>query len=212
MGLLSNEISKDKVQIGDHIYTYRMMHLYSHHGIYVGNDTVIHYTGADVVGKSESKSRCGKCGHQPSPNLEGLLKTCLNCFLDGHRLFRFEYEVSSTNLVIQHHRTCSTRSCDKPQVVVERAWELLNNGFGNYDLFENNCECFAFYCKTGKPMSLQATFAKSAGKVATKGINLNNGLPNPLRVAKNCVKLVWKPKLEMYIKDKYLANQPHNST
>lgn len=26
---------------------------------------------------------------------------------------------------------------------------LLQNGFGNYDLFENNCEDFALYCKTG---------------------------------------------------------------
>ncbi|KAJ6723120.1 hypothetical protein OIU74_007668 [Salix koriyanagi] len=26
---------------------------------------------------------------------------------------------------------------------------LLQNGFGNYDIFQNNCEDFAMYCKTG---------------------------------------------------------------
>uniref|UniRef100_A0A0A9GVC9 LRAT domain-containing protein n=1 Tax=Arundo donax TaxID=35708 RepID=A0A0A9GVC9_ARUDO len=26
---------------------------------------------------------------------------------------------------------------------------LLQNGFGDYDVFENNCEDFALYCKTG---------------------------------------------------------------
>lgn len=26
---------------------------------------------------------------------------------------------------------------------------LLQNGFGNYDVFQNNCEDFTLYCKTG---------------------------------------------------------------
>ncbi|CAN4108456.1 unnamed protein product [Withania somnifera] len=34
-------------------------------------------------------------------------------------------------------------------MVIHRAMHLLQNGFGNYDVFQNNCEDFALYCKTG---------------------------------------------------------------
>ncbi|KAL5568157.1 hypothetical protein UlMin_024732 [Ulmus minor] len=149
MGSMSNEITRNMLQPGDHIYTYRMLHTCSHHGIYVGDDRVIHYIGTRLQEIGKSENRCSKCLVQPS-KLQGVVKTCLDCFLKGHRLYGFEYNVSSSHFLIQRPRTCSIRSCDRPDIVIQRAKDLLNKGFGDYDLFENNCECFAFYCKTGK--------------------------------------------------------------
>ncbi|KAJ6802309.1 uncharacterized protein M6B38_194640 [Iris pallida] len=45
--------------------------------------------------------------------------------------------------------TCTTAKSDPPQAVINSAMFLLEKGFGNYDLFGNNCEDFALYCKTG---------------------------------------------------------------
>ncbi|KFK24449.1 hypothetical protein AALP_AAs48179U000400 [Arabis alpina] len=44
MGLLSNKISRDDLKPGDHIYSWRNAYTYSHHGIYVGDGEVIHFT------------------------------------------------------------------------------------------------------------------------------------------------------------------------
>ncbi|KAI3987537.1 hypothetical protein MKX01_003223 [Papaver californicum] len=44
---------------------------------------------------------------------------------------------------------CTTVASDAQATVVHRGRNLLQNGFGNYDVFQNNCEDFALYCKTG---------------------------------------------------------------
>ncbi|OMO96262.1 hypothetical protein COLO4_15390 [Corchorus olitorius] len=77
---------------GDHIYSYRQIHTFSHHGIYVGkgtvtklnneeveiNDAVIHFMG---FGKCSNQIPCEKCGH--SSRRIGVAITCLDCFLQG---------------------------------------------------------------------------------------------------------------------------------
>ncbi|KAL5568142.1 hypothetical protein UlMin_024717 [Ulmus minor] len=211
MGLISNEISPDMLQPGDHIYAYRMVHIYSHHGIYVGNDRVIHYNGPDPE-KIQSVSgsnytRCGKCGYLPTSKSQGVVISCLDCFLNGHRLFRFEYEASSLQFLVQTSGSCSTRPCDKPEVVVQRATDLLNKGFGNYDLFKNNCESFAFYCKTGKAESYQATVVDNFNRVMNTG---SRGIPGvervrlltiPQAIANGISLLLWTPKFLALKKD-----------
>ncbi|GAB2215784.1 hypothetical protein Droror1_Dr00020184, partial [Drosera rotundifolia] len=44
--------------------------------------------------------------------------------------------------------TCTIAQSDPSEMVIHRAMYLLQNGFVNYDVFENNCEDFAIYCKT----------------------------------------------------------------
>ncbi|KAA8532117.1 hypothetical protein F0562_006741 [Nyssa sinensis] len=44
--------------------------------------------------------------------------------------------------------TCTLATSDPPKDVLHRAEFLLQNGFGVYDIFKNNCEDFAIYCKT----------------------------------------------------------------
>ncbi|VVA38676.1 PREDICTED: NC [Prunus dulcis] len=95
MGILSNMISREELRAGDHIYAYRRGHTFSHHGIYVGKDLVIHFTSTnDPISSSSSREPpCEKCRHDPNTK-RGVLRTCIKCFLKGHHLLRFEYEVS----------------------------------------------------------------------------------------------------------------------
>ncbi|XP_062074802.1 protein LEAD-SENSITIVE 1-like [Humulus lupulus] len=174
MSLISNRTNRSSLRKGDHVYSFRNLHAYSHHGIYVGDNRVIHFTRTQ---ESESESsadnnfkieRCKHCGYEPKKN-RGVVKTCLKCFLKGHRLFRFKYGVPSSNLVLNRSGTCTTGSCGYSEdEVVQRATDILKSdeGFGHFDIFENNCEAFAMYCKTGKSVSLQAFSLKNKGKIA----------------------------------------------
>ncbi|GMN44239.1 hypothetical protein TIFTF001_013442 [Ficus carica] len=161
MGVLSNKVDKSMLKKGDHIYSYRKAHLYSNHGIYVEEDRVIHY-----MSSSKSEGGCTNCGYD-SNKQRGVVKTCLDCFLKGHSLYRFEYQVSSAHYVAKRSATCYTGSCNKPNVVVQRATRMLNNNGGsNLNLFEKNSMCFAVLCKTGNPNSAQEVAAKSKVKMA----------------------------------------------
>jgi len=63
--------------------------------------------------------------------------------IDGN-LYGYEYE-----------------QCDSPSVVIQRAMSKL--GKGKYDLRANNCEHFAFWCKTGQKDSRQINTAVKVG-------------------------------------------------
>jgi hypothetical protein len=100
---------------------------------------------------SEAPSECPTfpdCGFQLADS--GVVLTCLDCFLRNGSLCCFEYGVSSAIFFAKlRGGTCTIAQSDPPEVVVHRAMYLLQNGFGNYDIFEKNCEDFALYCKTG---------------------------------------------------------------
>ncbi|KAL5568472.1 hypothetical protein UlMin_025047 [Ulmus minor] len=169
MRLLPKAIDRSMLNEGDHIFCHRMAHIYSHHGIYVGDDRVIHFRRTEDSTSSRSQA-CKICGFQPKTQ-RGVVKSCLDCFRKGHRLHRlhrFEYNVSSRVCKKNKAGTCSTTSCDPPDIVVRRATKMLNNGqlgFGEYDLMKNNCEHFARFCKTGVSKSLQSFSWKAKGKL-----------------------------------------------
>ncbi|KAG8488875.1 hypothetical protein CXB51_016914 [Gossypium anomalum] len=43
MGLLINRVERSEIKPGDHIYTYKAIFTYSHHGIFVGGSKVVHF-------------------------------------------------------------------------------------------------------------------------------------------------------------------------
>ncbi|KAG7550847.1 LRAT-like domain [Arabidopsis thaliana x Arabidopsis arenosa] len=166
MGLLSNQISRETLKPGDHIYSWRNAYIYSHHGIYVGDEKVIHFTrgggletgtgtfldmfiASSVPNHGGDNNPCPKCGDQSK--LDGVISSCLDCFLAGGNLYLFEYGVSPAFFVAkQRGGTCTIAPSDPPEEVIFRAkFLLLRNAFGAYNLFENNCEDFAIYCKSG---------------------------------------------------------------
>ncbi|KAF3536105.1 hypothetical protein F2Q69_00018884 [Brassica cretica] len=179
MGLLSNKISRDELKAGDHIYSWRS-YIYTHHGIYVGDGKVIHFTrggGLEIgtgtvldkiivssVPNHGGDNPCPDCGDQT--NLNGVITSCLDCFLSGGNLYLFEYNVSKAIfLAKQRGGTCTIAASDPPEDVVARAkFLLLRNGFGEYHLLDNNCEDFAIYCKTGL-LVLSVTKSGSSSQV-----------------------------------------------
>jgi hypothetical protein len=102
---------------GDHIKVNRGM--YYHHGIDLGDDTVIHYTGEP--GKKSNAS---------------VKRTSMSEFLNG-----------GTYEIVKY-----SKSLDKEATIL-KAYKLV--GEKNYNLFFNNCEHFATYCKLGESKSEQ---------------------------------------------------------
>ncbi|KAL0709590.1 hypothetical protein Bca4012_016568 [Brassica carinata] len=166
MGFLSQQISRDELKPGDHIYSWRRAYIYSHHGIYVGNGDVIHFTcggGLETrtgtlldniivssVPNHGGDNPCPNCGDQS--NLDGVISSCLDCFLAGGNLYLFEYGVSRPIFMAKPRGgICTTAVSDSSGETIHRARYLLSkkNGFGVYDLLKNNCEDFAIYCKSG---------------------------------------------------------------
>ncbi len=120
---------------GDHIYVYRVLHLYQHHGIYTGEEG-----GGEVIHVS---------GHKFSKTSATVTSSSLSEFLDGGLLHLVSYNDPRTNFKI--YGTSHT-SCSRPaEDVVRTAKELLSNpmSWGTYNLVHRNCETFAYYCKTG---------------------------------------------------------------
>ncbi|CAN8256104.1 unnamed protein product [Cochlearia groenlandica] len=167
MGILSNKISREELKLGDHIYSWRIAYLYAHHGIYVGDGKVIHFTRggglelgtgtfldniivSSVPNHRDGDNPCLNCGDKSQLG-GGVISSCLDCFLSGGNLYLFEYNVSKAVFVAkQRGGTCTTAPSDSWEDVVKRAEFLLSkNGFGEYHLLDNNCEDFAIYCKTG---------------------------------------------------------------
>ncbi|KAL3729185.1 hypothetical protein ACJRO7_026305 [Eucalyptus globulus] len=181
MGVLSNKIERDQLKPGDHIYSWRYYCLYTHHGIYVGEGKVIHFTQGeghkigtgtvlDRINSSSSPSppistECEICGDQS--RLDGVISSCIDCFLSGGNLYLFEYGVSRAfHLASARGGTCTLAKSDPPEDVLHRAFYLLQNGFGGYNLFKNNCEDFAIYCKTGLLVETAISVGRSGQEVA----------------------------------------------
>ncbi|XP_047310623.1 protein LEAD-SENSITIVE 1-like isoform X2 [Impatiens glandulifera] len=161
VGVLSNKISKEDLKPGDHIYSWRHGYVYTHHGIYIGEGEVIHFTkgGSDTGGSlldSITASSCPaincldpcpRCGDQSK--MEGVIRSCIDCFLSGDELYLFQYSVSYLFFLGKvRGGTCTLAASDPAEDVLHRAKMLLENGFGEYHLSKNNCEDFAIYCKT----------------------------------------------------------------
>lgn len=162
MGLLSNKVDKSELSAGDHVYSWRKAYTYAHHGIYVGGNKVVHFTRGpdqelgtgtilDAFVPSSIRTQCltcPDCGFQRENS--GVMLSCLDCFLAGGPLYRFEYGVRpAVFLAKARGGTCTLAESEPPESVIHRAMYLLQNGFGNYHIFQNNCEDFAMYCKTG---------------------------------------------------------------
>lgn len=105
---------------GDQIYVMREMvgipTAYQHHGIYCGDQSVIHYSKAG--------------------DLATITRTSYDQFSWGKPVQSVAHDI-----------------CYVADVVVKRAASRL--GEQRYDLFFNNCEHFATWCKTGRNESAQ---------------------------------------------------------
>lgn len=115
-------------QKGDHIRVQRICGLYAHHGIYISDDEVIHFTGQD----DDSILDWSKCE---------VIKTNLATFLKGGTVEVKEYtdeefqDLYSPEQIVIYARSCI--------------------GDKGYNLAFNNCEHFANVCTLGRFRSQQ---------------------------------------------------------
>ena len=114
--------------MGDHIRVKRMHGIYTHHGIYVSDNEVIHFTGTDDDSiMDSSKNR--------------VISSDLNFFLKGGELEVKEYtDEEFQDLYAPDQIVAYARSC------------LGDDG---YNLIFNNCEHFANVCTLGRFRSHQ---------------------------------------------------------
>lgn len=219
MGLLSNRVQRDSLKPGDHIYSWRTAYIYAHHGIYLGDDKVIHFTRhgqevgtgtvLDVILVSSAHAR----SHQPCPTCippeegHGVVSSCLNCFLAGGVLYRFEYSVTPALFLAKARGgTCTLAVSDPDDVVVHRAKYLIENGFGCYNVFKNNCEDFAIYCKTGLLVLDQTTLGQSGQAVSIIGGPLAAVLSTPLRLVTTNLYGMAATAVAVYCASRYAAD------
>lgn len=195
MGLLSHMVEREDIKPGDHIYTWRAVFTYSHHGIFVGGSKVVHFTpdrsgnlsaeaasiSDHISGKPSSCTTFPDCGfRQPG---SGVVLSCLDCFLGKGSLYSFMYGVSpSVFLSKLRGGTCTTAVSDTPETVIHRTMYLLQNGFGNYNVFQNNCEDFALYCKTGLLIVDNQGVGRSGQASSIIGAPLAAILSSPLKL------------------------------
>ncbi|KAL3812931.1 hypothetical protein ACJIZ3_014199 [Penstemon smallii] len=178
MGLLSHRVERSDIVAGDHIYSWRTSFLYAHHGIYVGENMVVHFTNdrssfvtctsSSASIKCDSKTTCSNpnCGFKKQDN--GVKISCLDCFLGTGSLCLYQYDVAWYYLIAKiRGGTCTTAKSDPPEIVVKRAMDLLDHGFGEFVLLENNCEDFALYCKTGRFKITGSSQVSSFARVPT---------------------------------------------
>ncbi|KAL3832827.1 hypothetical protein ACJIZ3_007563 [Penstemon smallii] len=191
MGLLTNRVERSEIKAGDHIYTYRAVFAYSHHGIFVGGRKVVHFTRVETSPTCSSSNEDGTdescpnnypdCGFR-QPN-SGVILSCLDCFLKDGSLYAFEYAVGPSLFMAKlRGGTCTTASSDSAETVIHRAMYLLQNGFGNYNVFHNNCEDFALYCKTGLLTVDRLGVGRSGQASSVLGAPLAALLSSPLKL------------------------------
>ncbi|KAI3933050.1 hypothetical protein MKW92_005207 [Papaver armeniacum] len=119
------------------------------------------------------------CGFK-NPNC-GVVLSCLDCFLGSGTLYLFEYEVTPSIFFAKvRGGTCTTAKSDPTDMVIHRAMYLLEKGFGNYDIFLNNCEDFALYCKTGLLTPNKSGVGRSGQAASVVGAPLAAILATPL--------------------------------
>ena len=125
-------------QIADHLFV--DCGAYSHHGIYVGDNRVIHFDS------TAARKLLGTVNGAPPK----IVEVSLDEFSGGSEIHIRVYDDPSTVF--------------GPGESIARARSKL--GERGYDLALNNCEHFAVWCKTGEPSSTQVD---SACKVVSAG-------------------------------------------
>lgn len=135
------------LQRGDHLFYYRGGSTYSHHGVYLGNGRVVHYESSIWMKLVGARNNA----------IPTIREVELEEFRQGADLFVRRYDVE-----------------DCPEAVVSRANSRLNEAA--YSLFENNCEHFATWCKTGQTLSTQVDAHRRASQSVIEGLPLGMSL------------------------------------
>ncbi|ONK57120.1 uncharacterized protein A4U43_C10F16820 [Asparagus officinalis] len=204
------------------LYIIRHQFVYLHEtGIYISDDKVIHFTrgqGQEVgtgtaldfllvsSAPKQPDTPCPICTTQLSDS-HGVVSSCLDCFLGGGVLYRFEYSVTRALFLAKARGgTCTLAPSDTDDAVIKRANHLLVNGFRCYNVFKNNCEDFAIYCKTGLLVAEKGVLGQSGQAISIVGGNLAVVASTPLRLLTTNVYGMAVMGVGVYCVSRYFAD------
>lgn len=158
-----------------------MIHFTRGTGQEIGTGTVFDRLIFSSSPAHSSDNPCPKCGDHSRLDGDGVIISCIDCFLDGGNLYLFEYGVSPALFLAKVRGGTSTLALsDPPEDVLHRANFLLQNGFGGYHVFKKNCEDFAIYCKTGLLVNTSISVG-SSGQAASLLAAVSAVVSSPLR-------------------------------
>ena len=190
-------------------------------GIYAGDGKVIHFTrgpGQEIgtgtfldnvifsssISPDRSQCPCPVCGDQS--NLSGVISSCLDCFLWDGDLYLFEYGVSPAFFLAKARGgTCTLARSDSLEDVLSRASFLLEKGFGGYNIFKNNCEDFAIYCKTGLLVVTDISVGRS-GQATSFVAAVSAVVSSPLRFLTTSFSGLAAVGCSMYCVSRYVSD------
>ncbi|XP_025114503.1 HRAS-like suppressor 2 [Pomacea canaliculata] len=128
----------------------------SHWGIYAGNQRIIHH-----VAEEEKKSIFHGISRQLKNSNGLMVVSCVgHAMAGGSHKMKGEvrdddfFHVAGDSKAKKSNHLDHILSVFAPDEIVERAMSKL--GRKDYDIFTNNCEHFATWCRYGKEISLQA--------------------------------------------------------
>lgn len=156
---------------GDHIFRFGAFFeksLLSHHGIYIGNDQVIHFSGGE--GNNNNFGDDIKNAKIKITTIDDFLMNKYQCWK------------------IKGQYTLNQRS-----EIVSRAFSKLDTDFGGYSPANNNCEHFANWCRTGYKISKQTSFISDISKYVISHTDINQQKLNDVLVFSNEFKKIIKP-------------------
>ena len=139
---------KHSLSPGDHIYCNRdkAADLYSHHGIYVGDGKVIHFA-----------SDSSQAGYPRKDSIDSrfirIMRGTLSGFKGSDTLEIVEY---NSEMSVKERVELETGSCHRVDAMprdetlkVAEYFVERSDLWDSYNLYSNNCENFACFCKTG---------------------------------------------------------------
>jgi hypothetical protein len=148
--------SRRLLRRGDHIYRPIRYTPYQHHGIYVGNDQVIHYAAPAEKSFIDLLLNRGPVGE--------IRQTSLAEFMAG-------FPIDQVKRVDYGRYAVAT-----PATIVRRAKRRLGESL--YDARTRNCEHFAYWCVTGKERCAQlAETGRVVRDLAGHAVAAAAGLP-----------------------------------
>ncbi|RZR74481.1 hypothetical protein BHM03_00037366 [Ensete ventricosum] len=201
---LASPIDEIEIDVGKHGASLeQVIHFTRGRGEEVGTGTVL-----DVFLSSSGPRRapCATCTNE-SLESRGVMSSCLNCFLAGGVLYRFEYGVSPALFLAKARGgTCTLAVSDPSEMVIHRANYLQTNGFRCYSVFKTNCEDFAIYCKTGLLVAERGVVGQSGQAISIIGGPLAAVLSTPFRLITTNVYGMAVTAVGVYCASRYIAD------
>jgi hypothetical protein len=146
-----------ELQVGDHVYQWRswmgLPGVFQHHGIVMdilqdGDETKLTIADFSNVPQSAKQRKRGL-------TQEGILRT----YTDTDTWHKVHYEAPWWKRQVYRAGTCTGTKSDAIGLVLARVNFIVHHPdvLPDYHVVYANCECVAFWCKTGKWSTLQAS-------------------------------------------------------